>query len=377
MSRGLIPSKNNELILQVNGISYKGFTDATFSRSIENLTGQFNFSTTVKENNNAIIQADIRCQDEVKIFIDDTKLLTGYIEDLDINYSANSHSITFAGRDKTGDLLDSSILKKEYRIKNFQRLVEVVLKDNGFTKIKVFNDVGDLNLRNYDPDKDAFVVQNSDTILSFLDKYAQKLQVLLITDEEGDIRITREGSDLSLGSINSAIGNPNNNVLSASINVSTTERFRTIELQSQQGDQFQNDQLNQSATATDSVIRATRKRIISYDISSEELTLKELAKWNINMRRARGLRYNCTLQGFYEQRDKGFIWQPNTLVTVQDDKCQLSGQFLIQGVTYRKSNEGTFTDLSIVNKGAFSTKTSQQLSYTPSGKFGDTLIRSA
>ena len=66
------------------------------------------------------------------------------------------------------------------------------------------------------------------------------------------------------------------------------------------------------------------------------------------------MRYNCTVQGYYSARDKGFLWIPNTLVQVKDDRCQINGQFLIQGITYRKTLQGSFTDLSIVERGAFS-----------------------
>lgn len=376
MSRNPITQKN-ELILSVNGVEYSGFTNASFSRSIENMCGQFSFFTTVKESNNAIIQADIRCQDKIEVYIDNNKMLTGYIEDLNISYNSGEHSISFMGRDKTADLIDSSIIEKIYSIRNFKRLIEVVLKDNGFTDIKVIDNVGNLNLLDYEADKNGFKSQYGQSIMDFLDTYAKKLQVLLVTDEDGNLNIEREGAQVAIGNIVAEIGNENNNVLSANINVSTTERFRYVEVLAQQANNDFGEQLDQSAIAEDSIIRQTRRKILTYNIASEKSTVEKIAKWNLNIRKAKGLRYNCRVQGFYEGRNQGFPWKMNSLVLVSDDLCQVRGQFLIQGVSFEKSLDGTFTELSIVNKGAFTINSSKQDLYNPSGNFAENLIRSA
>ena len=191
------------------------------------------------------------------------------------------------------------------------------------------------------------------TIASFLDSYAKKLQVLLISDEDGNINVTNEGDQLAVGALNSS--GEQSNILAADINVSSVERFRYIEVYSQ-GDNssFGDQSVGQAATIEDSDIRNPRRKRISISTASKTATLENLAKWNVNIRKAKGLRYNCTVQGYYTARDKGLLWIPNTLVQLRDDRCQVNGQFLIQGVSYRKTLEGSFTDLSIVERGAFS-----------------------
>lgn len=376
----------SDFYLEVNGLRYQGFTDVNVVKSIENLAGQFTFSTTVKDGftsatesgitfltgNLGTLQNDLKIQDEVKIYIDDTLLISGFIEDLSIAYSADSHSISIAGRDKTGDLIDSSIIQKSYSQRGFVKLIEMVLKDNGHTSISVINDVA--NLSNLEANE-IIKTEKGDSIATFLDRYAKKLQVLLITNEDGDLVITREGADLAIGNLISQMNGSNNNILSANISVNTSERFRYIEVYSQSSnDDYTASSVNQSAIAIDSVIRDTRRKRVTMSTATKALSLNNLAKWSVNVRKAKGSRYNCKVQGFYTQRNKGALWTPNTLVQLIDDRCQVNGQFLIQGVSYSKSLQGTFTELSIVERGAF---TVEGAPIADGGSFAKNLIRSA
>jgi prophage tail gpP-like protein len=328
-----------------------------------------------------VIQNDLKVQDKVKVFIDDNKVITGYIEDLAISYTAGSHSREVSGRDKTGDLIDSSIIQKNYKQRNFIKMAEAVLKDNGYSDIKVINNIKKLPIltvaasqdsSNFEDDEQP-TTENGDSIASYLDRYAKKIQALLITDEDGNINVTNEGDQLAVGALIS--GGGQSNILSANISVSTTERYRFMEIYSQSSnDEFEVSTTPQNAVAIDSIIRSPRRKRMTMSTASKVISLTNLAKWNVNVRKAKGSRYNCRVQGFYTSRDKGLLWIPNTLVQLRDDKCQVSGQFLIQGVTYTKNESGSFTDLSIVEKGAFSV---EGVKFADGSSFATNLIRPA
>ena len=359
----------SDIILEVNGLRYVGFDNINVVKAIENLSGQFTFSTTVKEGYAretesgityttgplSTIQNDLKVQDAVKVYIDDNLVLSGFIEDLTISYSVDSHSIVVAGRDKAGDLIDSSMIPASYSQRNLTRLVALALKENGHTDITVINDVENLPLLNPDSKGVIAKVEKGDSIASFLDRYAKRVQALITTDKNGDIVITREGSELAVGGLIHEIKGNNNNILSADINISTTERYRFFEMYSS-SDNSNTSGATQSQVgiAIDPEIRATRRKRVSIPEATETSSLKGMAKWYVNVRKARGARYNCRVQGFYATGEGGFIWKPNTLVNIKDEKAQIEGEFLIQGVSFVRSLAGSFTDLSIVQKGAFS-----------------------
>lgn len=370
----------NDIILEVNGVEFAGFTNISVSKSMEGLSTLFSFAATSRENivnGNRVLVDELKVQDEARVFIDGTLISTGFIDDLSISYSADGHSISVSGRDQTGDLIDSSFYQqyKEYKQRDLKRLIEIALKDNGYTNIKVINEVPDIERLG---NTEVIKTGKGDTIFSFIDKYAKKLQVLLVTNADGNIVITREGLSGAGGSLISVKGGENNNILSANLNITTKDRFRYMEVYSQaDNSSFLLTSVKQEASAEDTQIRAPRRKRVSAKVSTEKNLLSNLAKWQVNINRAKGQRYDCKVAGYYTDKEQGSIWKINTLVQVRDDKCQLDGEFLIQGVTYTKSGAGSFTDLSVVNKGAFTLDTETAVQQVSSNDFASNLLRSA
>lgn len=366
----------SDIKIQVNGVEYTGFVSAIASRSVESMAGKFSFTTTVKADSNGVIQNDLKAQDEVKIFIGDSKFLTGKIEKLQIYSDVGTHSISVSGRDRIGDLIDSSIIQKSYKIRDLKKLIEKVLKDNGFSDIKVINNVKDLvSIPITSKDNDDIQTEEGETIAQFIDRYAEKLTVLIYSDEDGNLTINREGSEIAVGGLLRQSKNNNSNILSSSIDVDITQRFQFVEVYSQDNnDTYGENSVNPDAgKENDSDITTPRRKIIFQRTASQTLSLKDLAKWNVAIRRAKGSRYQCKVQNFFTARNKGFLWNLNTLVSLKDDVCQVEGQFLIQGVSFSKTLEGSYSEISIVNRGSFS------LDYNSiskkSGDFAANLIR--
>lgn len=338
---------NNNIYLEVDGVRYEGFTDIAVNSAIENFSSSFSFTTTVKETEQGKIINDIKLGQKAKVFIDKTLLITGFIEELDKEASPSSHSKTASGRDVGGDIIDSDIIQKSYNQRNFELLCNLVLKDNGFS-IEVINQVGILNLEA----KETIKTEQGQSIFDFLDNYAKKLQVLLKIDNNGNLNIIREDNDVVK---NMLINNytADTNILSSRLKLSTIDRFNVIEVYSQGNNKTHSKLgISQKGRAVDTQIRATRRKILTVDTASESKSLKALADWNIQLRRAKGSRYTCTTLGFYSSNNT--LWQPNTLVDIIDYDMEVQGTFLIQGVTFNQSLQGSFTTLDIVEQGSFS-----------------------
>jgi prophage tail gpP-like protein len=336
----------SKILLEVAGIKYEGFTDVGVNSALENFSSSFSFSTTVKENSLGIIQNDLKLGQQARVFVGDDLVVTGFIESLDISYSAGSHSINVSGRDIGGDLIDSSIRQKSYIQRDFFKLINLVLADNGYS-IKVINRVGTLTLE----PTETIKTEQGDSVFDFLDRYAKKLQVLLKINPNGDLEIIREDSDVVKNFLINDF-TENNNILSASLNLSTINRFNVIEVYSQSNNKTHTTTgISQKGTATDPSIRKTRRKRITMDSASQSKSLTALAEWNVNLRRAKGSRYTCKVVGFYSGKN---VWQPNKLVNIIDYTAQVQGNFLIQGVEFSQSLQGSFTTLDIVERGAFS-----------------------
>lgn len=342
----------SEIFLEVNGNRYFGFTEISIERSMEDFANKFSFRTTVIDSSTGVVQNDIKVQDSAKIYVDDTQIINGFVEVLDIDYSSNSHSISYEGRDITGDLVDSSIIKKQYQQRNFKRLAEKVLADNNITNIKVINKVS--NIDDF-KQNETIEIETNDTIISFLDSYAKKLQVLLMTNSDGNIEIVRESDSINAFILVSYPNYDSNNILSASISTNSHERFYEVKCMSQAANwNFGENSVRQESFAYDNSIRASRKKIIVQGKFAATEELDRLSRWTRNINIAKSATYTCTVQGFYADEKNKILWHPNTLVQIEDSTCQVSGVFLIKTVVFRQSVAGSFTELTIVNRGTFS-----------------------
>ncbi len=352
---------DNNLQIDINGQRFTGFTYASVARSMDALCGTFFFSTTVKEDADGLIANGLKMDDKVEIFIDDQKVMTGYIEELSIDAGVNSHELSFGGRDITSDIIDSSMPEFSYNnSKNFKNLIEGVLKEAGIN-IKVINnltsqDLDTLNFNAFEGDGKAANLDS--TIFDFFDHFAKQKQVLLLTNENGDLVITREESKVSPGALTCKTNNNNNNIISASVNINTYERFSKVNISSQDTNAVDKNLINQDAFATDSQIRKSKQQRIFYpNKNTDPNALQNMSQWHVNMYKAKGTRYSTVTQGYYAQPVSELLWEINTLVDVEDDLTTVKGQYLIEGFSFTKDvDSGSITRLNIVNKGSYSVK---------------------
>ncbi len=355
---------NNVITAEVNGIAYAGFIEASITHSIENFARSFSLS---------IVQSDefnlaIKLQDEIVIYIDDIKILTGYVEVLTKQGGADGISYSIEGRSKTGDLIDSSINRKTYKQKDFKKLVKNVLADNGFTNISVSS-----NLLFIKVDSNPIVDKNGETIFEFLDRIAKKTQVLLITNNKGNILITREGSTKLTGGLFLETASTRNNIYEYQLELTTHNRFNKIKITSQTTNE-EDEPVSQIAIAYDNSIRSGRKLFIDDKKETKTSTLSKLANWHINIRRAKGSRYTCKVMGYYTQENE--LFEANKLIKLIDDYNLINGFFLIQSVNYNVNiSRGCYTELNLVEVGTFSLDGVNSAFNLNNGSLGKNLIR--
>ena len=352
---------DNNLEIDINGQRFTGFTYASVARSMDALSGTFFFSTTIKEDADGLIDNGLKMDDKVEIFIDDQKVMTGYIEELSIDAGVNNHELSFGGRDITSDIIDSSMPSfSELSFKNFKILIEKVL-NKADIDVKVISSLAkqDLDTLNFDAfGGDGKAPDLNMTIFDFFDHFAKQKQVLLLTNENGDLVITREESKVSPGALTCKKNNNNNNIISANVNINTYERFSKVNISSQDTNAVDKNLINQQGFATDSQIRKSKQQRIFYpNKTTDPNALQNMSQWHVNIYKAKGTSYSTVTQGYYAQPVSELLWEINTLVDVEDDLTNVKGQYLIEGFSFTKdADSGSITRLNIVNKGSYSVK---------------------
>jgi prophage tail gpP-like protein len=97
--------------------------------------------------------------------------------------------------------------------------------------------------------------------------------------------------------------------------------------------------VNRQGEAVDPGIRSTRILQFQAEQSMNDAELKGRAEEDINIRRARGFRYQCTVPSHKYSIGK--------LIRVQDDVANISGVFLIRAVTYVSGSTGNTSQLTL------------------------------
>ena len=349
----------DDIILEVNGTPYTGWTSVSVSDGMEQISGTFNFSTSILDTDLFPVDEGSTC----RVLINNIAVITGFIESVDVDYDASSHNITVSGRDKTCDLIDSTIsgnieLKTGITLK---RIIEKTLSNLGITNIKVIDNVGDIRAFTTSELVSASINENA---FNFIEKYARKRQVLLTSNGDGNIVMTRASEDLLDIKLLQQKKNKSNNILSGSFSTSTDKRFNSYIVKSQSNpsiDDFSlgDNVVNLKGTATDTGVRNTRQLVIIAENASNNNECKQRAIWEANLRRSRSKAYNISVQGYSLNESGSAIWEKNKLVQVVDEYADINKIMMISGINYSKSlDSGSIVTLSLVDKDAYTLQAS-------------------
>ena len=356
------------ITLEVDSTPYQGFTEISVLRSVGAISGSFSFSATSSKKISLPIQRGQSC----RVLINETPVVNGYIETIDIDYDSAAHNIRISGRDKTMDVVDSSTVIKELSgTLSLEQAMRQILDGNGLQNIGITNLVS--GLKSF-KDGDIESAEVGETVFEYIDKYARKRQVLLTGDGNGNIVIARSGTTNAITALLNVIDGTNNNILSASASYSETNLFNKYTVRSQQnpvalknsGSISTSKLVSQSGVATDDEVRTTRISEVRPSQSGSSEDSKEFALWLKNINRGKSFNYTAVLQGYHQDLDQTRLWLPNEIVPINDDfigmSSQLNAEMLIDTVEYKLSNDGgSTTAITCVDKNAYTLQGEQNI----------------
>jgi prophage tail gpP-like protein len=362
------------ITISVNGVLYENFTNVEILKTIESFAGEFLFkaSNTRRQNFN------FSTGDSVEIYIDDNKIMTGFVNGISGSYDDTYHELAISGRDRTQDLIDSS-LKSSVDFKGQSVTLDTVIKKvltiNGLTNIKVINKVTGLTAFSKNELVSSEVGQNA---FEFIERYCRLRQVLITTNKDGDIELVRAGTNKYNMLLMCANGDNKNNILRASLQDNDANRFNEYIVLSQASlisQLIDKDKPVKKGFTKDNNIRTTRVLVLNSELSGDIQTNSNRAKWESNIRRTKGFQYSCRIRGYYADKKLNELILPNNQITINDDMLGINATLLIKSCKYIKGLEGTFLDLDLVNKDSFTLQQEQDAIKAKFDKKDDVLSR--
>ena len=337
--------------IEVNGVTYSRFTSANIELRLDALSNTFTFTAVSTQGAPLPFTVGAEC----RITVDGHTAITGHIEVVEGDYDGASHSITVQGRDKTGDVVDSSLskfpnLKPPISLKS---IIQKVLVNIGNTSIIVADQVAPPL---FNKAEDLAASGEGVGAFEFIEGLARKRQVLLTSSANGNIVIVKTpGPIIDSFILQNVIGSKGNNVLKAAYSYDLTGRYNVYKMTSSLnptaisiGSSASNkDIVNQSGEVTDSAIREGRQLAIVPEGPYSNKQNTDRAQWEQRVRAARGQVYSATIQGHPHVH-------PNDMIRVFDDFAGISAEMLINSVSYAMDlDSGKTTTLSLVEKNAY------------------------
>ena len=339
----------NEIILKVNGKSYGGWTSATVEKSMFNLAGAFGLAATdIYPGQSA--KWNIKLGDQCSVEINGQTIITGYIEDIPIDYDATSHNIQIGGRDKTGDLVDCSF---DGDANEWDRLTVVnVIKEicKPFNISVAVHSSVSIPANTLWPEK--FKANEGDVAFDLIARACRETAILPVSYGDGKLTLTRSATKnkaydiLELGK----------NIKRGRLEQSNKDRFQTYIVKGQAVGNDYKDLYSISAPSgrkTDPVVNRYRPIIIFAEQDTSEGRCLEKAKWEANLHAGKSRRIEYEVQGWTQSN--GEVWPLNGMVHIKDQFLNIkSKELLIAALSFNiNSSTGAVTRMTIVDPNTF------------------------
>lgn len=328
----------DEVTLTLAGQRHGGWTSATVSRAVDQVAGSFSLELT-EIWPGVTAPRPIAPGQACVVAFGGEAVITGFVDDVDVSYDGGSHSVSVRGRSATADLVDCSALHEpgEWHQVPLDFIARTLAKPFGI-KVRTETGVGERFRR--------FRIQEGETAFEALERACRARGVLPTTNGRGELVLARAGSG---GAAAAVQGGTNGSILAAQGTYSHRDRYSRY-LFKAQGEG--GDATHVKAEATDLGMDRYRPLLVLAEDQSDGVALRTRADWERNVRFGRSRVATLTVQGW---RDAGgTLWEPNTLLKVEDAWLKLTGTFLVQAVTWRRDASGTLADLTVVPPLAFS-----------------------
>ena len=329
-------------VLKTEGTAFAGWKEVTVRRSIETLVGTFDFGATERYPG-PLPQRKMLPGQSCTVELEDEVVITGWIDSVAPAYDADNHSVRVRGRDRAADLVDCSALHKpgEWTEIRMERLAGILAKPFGVT-VKADVSTGDRFRK--------FTLQKGETAWEAIERMARQRGVLVVSDGEGGLLITRAGLSLEGATLKTG-GVPR--ILSGSATYSDVDRFSEYHTRAQASgtDDFFGTAVAQvSAIARDPNVSRYRPLIVMAEEQPGPGKVQERATWEASSRAGRSRRATLTVQGWKAQAG---VWQPNRRVQVDDELLGIQREMLIVAVEHTLGERGTRTTLELARPEAF------------------------
>lgn len=296
---------------------------------------------------------------EVKVKIGNDVVLTGYIEQTPVNYSATTANVGIVGRSKTCDLIDCTVMVDDpnisYEKPNTSNSNYVSCPQNAATEyknvaletiiaqlimpygIKLVNETKPLTK------KRNFSAKHEDTVLKALQNLTSTENLLFYGNEKGDLVVTEKGN---LTADDALVLGQNILTGDASFDASKIYKYyRAVGQDKGATGKTGHDASSHNYIAVDDNVSRTRLLTKKVQGVADTAKCKVTAEGDRDYNRDQYFKITYKVQGW--RQSTGKLWKINSLVDIKDDFLGIDTQ-RSQKIFNLTENEGMTTTLDMI-----------------------------
>lgn len=354
-----VSAQKNNVSLAINGEILEGWHNVSIQRSMKSLSGQFRLDVLDRWRETHS-NWPLRPGNKVEVYIGGEKLMKGYIDNLNVSFSSGQRTIEVSGRHITGDLCDCSavIEPPQFFNQRLDQIAKTLCKPFGISVV-VETDVGAAF--------EVCVVKQGETVFELLEKLAKIRGLLINSDEEGNLVITRRANGRAKCSIVQGV-----NLLSGSATYDNTNRFSKYIIKG--SSKGTDEAYGENATEVlgigiDKGVDRYRPLIVIAETSINDDLAKRRAAWETITRAGNSAAIKLTVVDWYQA--SGVLWDINQTVHVTAPFLGLDSDLLIVSNHFQKGAQGTTTELELVRPDAYYPNGSLSADFDPIDTLGE------
>ena len=355
-------NNDNEVSLNINGNIFKYWKTVSITTELNTVASAFSVNAFSRS---SLMIDRLKSGRPVTVKIGEDTVLTGYIEQTPVSYSATSANVGIAGRSKTCDLIDCTVMvddpnisyekpdssnsnyvscpqnaATEYKNVALETIIAQLIMPYG---IKLVNETKPLTK------KRNFSAKHEDTVLKALQNLTSTENLLFYGNEKGDLVVTEKGKLTADDAL--VLGQ---NILTGDASFDASKIYKYYRAVGQ--DKGVTGKTGHAAsshnyTAVDDNVSRTRLLTKKVQGAADTAKCKVTAEGDRDYNRDQYFKITYKVQGW--RQSTGKLWKINSLVDIKDDflgiDTQRSQKFLITRVVFNLTeNEGMTTTLDVI-----------------------------
>jgi prophage tail gpP-like protein len=327
--------------LQVNGMLYEGWHSVSVSRSIKEMSGQFELDVADLASSGLLRSwmASIREGDACKVLYSGIPVVTGHVDVCSPSFDASTHTVKVQGRSKTADIVDTSaeadIPNSEMRETSLDQLARKLAKPHSIN-VTVSAKINDRF--------DVLRVLAGETKHEMLERYARAGAVAITDDADGNLRLMHVTDGAVVASLTEGV-----NILSGGATHRADNRYSDYQVKGQNAgsdDRYGRPAAEVTAKAKDAAVKRYRPFTLLGDSKTTRSDAKRRSQWESATRAGESSRATVRVKGWCSAPGK--LLMPGDLVFLASPMLRFNRTLAIESVNLTQSESGTIAELSLV-----------------------------